>query len=244
MVGSILQQLLQERQLSVRELSRLAQVPAQTLYSIIKRDSVKVNPELLQRLSQALQVPVQRFYPALDEPAPVPHPSEEEWELLHRYRNLDAPGRRVIRAVLEAESARLEDPAPPRQRLIPLYATPAAAGYASPVEGEDFVLHSVPEDSPADFAARISGQSMEPWIADGSIVLVTRRSGLADGDIGLFFVDGDMLCKQYCRDMVGAVHLFSLNRAYADADRHIPPDSSSTLCCYGKVLLPRRPPLP
>ena len=244
MVGSILQQLLKERQLSVRELSRLAQVPAQTLYSIIKRDSAKVDPELLQRLSQVLQVPVQRFYPALDEMVSPLRPTAEEWGLLRSDRRLDASGRRVIHAVLEAEAARLEAPEEPRQRLIPLYTTPAAAGYASPVEGEDFVLHAVAEDSPADFAARISGQSMEPWIADGSTVLLTRRSGLTDGDVGLFFVDGDMLCKQYCRDLSGGVHLFSLNRAYADADRHIPPDSSSTLCCYGKVLLPRRPPLP
>ena len=52
-----------------------------------------------------------------------------------------------------------------------------------------------------------------------------------------------MKCKQYVRDYAGAVHLVSLNRERADADVHIPPDSGVTLCCFGKVLLDRRPPV-
>ena len=111
-----------------------------------------------------------------------------------------------------------------------------------PTLGEDYEDYAVPADSPADFAVRIAGDSMAPLLADGEIALV-RRSPIEDGDVGLFFVDGDMKCKQYVRDSYGGVYLLSLNRARADADVRIPPSSGVTLCCFGKVLLERKPPV-
>ncbi len=243
MIGTTLRQILAEKKMSVSELSRRAEVSAQTLYSILNRDNMKINLELLLQLCRVLQVSPERFYPpefqADDRLLP------EEWELLRSIRSLDDHGKQLLQLVLNAELQRLHTAAPERLcRVIPLYSTPAAAGYASPVEGADYTPYEVPAESLADFAARIAGDSMEPWLHDGDIALVTRRPGLDDGDVGLFFVDGDMLCKQYCRDCTGTVYLFSLNRERQDADRVIPPDSSSTICCYGKVILPKRPPLP
>ena len=132
---------------------------------------------------------------------------------------------------------------PERGRVIPLYFSPAAAGLASPALGEDYEDYIVPDSSPADFAARIDGDSMEPMLHDGDVALV-KRCPIENGDVGLFFVDGDMKCKQYCRDNFGNVYLFSLNRSRADADSFISASSGITLCCFGKVLLPHRPPLP
>lgn len=62
--------------------------------------------------------------------------------------------------------------------------------------------------------------------------------------MGLFFVDGDMKCKQYCQDSEGNVYLFSANRKRADADVHIKASSELTLLCFGKVLLSKSIPLP
>ena len=93
----------------------------------------------------------------------------------------------------------------------------------------------------ADCAIRISGKSMEPYIKDKSIVYVTREP-LENGDVGIFYVDGDMLCKQYYRDHNGHVRLLSLNRDYAQADRFIHArDTDTNLTYYGKVLLEFRP---
>lgn len=63
-----------------------------------------------------------------------------------------------------------EDAGKKSKRMIPLYRTPAAAGYAAPVFGEDFDYIPVTEEVPqaAEFALRISGDSMMPYIADGS----------------------------------------------------------------------------
>ena len=61
---------------------------------------------------------------------------------------------------------------------------------------------------------------------------------------GTFCVDGEMLCKQYVRDGLGMVYLFSLNRARADADVFLPRDSGRSMVCFGRVLLASRPRVP
>ena len=80
---------------------------------------------------------------------------------------------------------------------VRIYTVPAAAGYASPVEGEDYEVVQLP-DVPygADFAIKVSGDSMEPYIKDGSLVFVKRSLDLTDFDVGVFYVDGDVLIKQ------------------------------------------------
>ena len=111
--------------------------------------------------------------------------------------------------------------------------------------GEDYDLIPVDGRVPpgADFAVRIQGDSMEPYVPDGSLAYV-NRDPLADGDVGIFCVDGEMLCKQYYRDPLGIVYLFSLNRRRADADVVLSADCGRALICLGREMLPQRPPLP
>ena len=129
-------------------------------------------------------------------------------------------------------------PTEPEPRVIPLYRSPAAAGYAAPVFGEDFDYIQVDETVPqaAEFAVRIQGDSMIPVIADGSIVYV-NRDPLRAGDVGIFCVDGDMFCKQYYKDPAGVVYLFSLNRARADADVVLTPGCGRNVVCLGRVMV-------
>lgn len=170
-----------------------------------------------------------------------------ERALLERYRRLSPAGRRTLQSVAEAlgsyqEEMEAEQPAP-EPKVIPLYRSPAAAGYAAPVFGEDYEPHVLTEDRPqgAEFAVRIQGDSMSPWIPDGSVVYV-NRDPLADGDVGIFCVDGAMVCKQYHKQG-GTVYLFSLNRDRADADVVLPESSGRSLVCLGRVML-RGFPLP
>jgi len=246
MIGSTLKQLLAERRMAVGELARRVDVPAQTLYSIIRRDNMKIDFDVLLRICEALDVPVDVFCSGAG-PAEARAGAVDgaDWAWLSKLKALDPPGRALTELVMDHELARIRgaaEAAAAAEKIIPLYLTPAAAGYASPALGADYEDYAVPAACAADFAVRIAGDSMEPWIPDGSVALV-RRSPIASGDVGLFFVDGDMKCKQYVKDNYGAVYLLSLNRARADADVHIPPSSGVTLCCFGKVLLDRRPPV-
>lgn len=242
MIGSILKDQLEKRNMRVGELARRIEVPATTLYSIIKRDNMKIDFDLLLRICRELDAPIELFCGG-QSGAKMPAP--KEWELIRSYRELDDHGREMVDTVIEKETARLAavKAAPKPVRIIPLYFTPAAAGYASPAEGEDYEDYAVPAECEADFAARIRGDSMQPLLQDGDIALV-RRCPIENGDVGLFFVDGDMKCKQYCRDNFGNVYLLSVNRERADADTFISNSSGVTVCCFGKVMLPHRHPLP
>ena len=175
--------------------------------------------------------------------------TQGEQTLLEQYRGLSMLGRETVRSMVEAlcayrddlEESRTAEQAP---RVIPLYRSPAAAGYAAPVFGEDFDYLPVEGDVPAgaEFAVRIQGDSMAPYIADGSVVYV-NRDPLRQGDVGIFCVDGEMVCKQYRKDPLGTVYLFSLNRARADADVVLTASSGRTLVCFGRVIV-HAPPLP
>ena len=175
--------------------------------------------------------------------------TQGEQTLLEQYRGLSMLGRETVRSMVEALCAYRDDleesrTAEQEPRVIPLYRSPAAAGYAAPVFGEDFDYLPVEGDVPAgaEFAVRIQGDSMAPYIADGSVVYV-NRDPLRQGDVGIFCVDGEMVCKQYRKDPLGTVYLFSLNRARADADVVLTASSGRTLVCFGRVIV-HAPPLP
>lgn len=249
MLGSIIKELLSERGMSATDLSKATDIPTTTLYSIMKRSSNTIDLEAFLRICTVLEVPPELFFRKMGYAAQAEAPSAEEWELIAGYRRLDEHGRQMTELVLKTELERVElenaEPEPEADtKIIPLFLTPAAAGYASPAFGEDYEEYEVPASSRADFAAKISGDSMEPFIADGSVVLVSRTPDLKDGDVGLFCVDNDMYCKQYCQDILGNIYLFSLNRERRDADIEISSKSGRSVFCYGRVLLEKRPPLP
>ena len=168
--------------------------------------------------------------------------SDEERRMVEKYRGLPLPGRQMVHAVLdglaEMQEAWQQDAPSDSVRTIPLYASPAAAGFAAPVFQEDYDLILVTGDVPAgaELAVRIQGDSMAPWITDGSVVYV-NHDPLQNGDVGIFCVDGDMLCKQYYRDPLGMVYLFSLNRKRADMDVVFHRGSGRSLTCFGRVMM-------
>lgn len=84
----------------------------------------------------------------------------------------------------------------------------------------------------ADYAVRISGDSMEPTIKDKSIVFVKKAEEVNHEDVGLFIVNGDLMCKRYIKQ---------------ERDYKLVPDNckydtiqgkeDSSIECIGKVIL-------
>lgn len=179
-----------------------------------------------------------------------PYESESEKHLIEKYRQLDVHGKRLVRIVCDEEYKRIapvgdnttivtiEKPLK-HNRYIPFYLTPPAAGISVPLEGDEFEMILADDSVPAeaDYAVRISGDSMEPYIKNGSIVFVKEVSELNDGDIGIFCVDGAMYCKQYHIDDSKNLHLLSLNPERVDANVFVSKDSSASVKCCGKILL-------
>lgn len=244
--------------ISKREIADKSKIPEPTLEKIFsgqtKNPGVNTIQALVHALGKTLDDLEGKSGPIKSAPSGLP---EEALKVAHRYNGLDGYGKTMVQVVVTQEEKRVEaENAKKREksiwedagdgfggqstaRVIPLYFTPAAAGYISPTFGDDFDYIEVGGEVPAqaDFAINIEGDSMEPYIMDGATVYV-NRDPIAEGDVGIFFLDGDMLCKQYHRDEDGNVHLLSLNRERADADRFVSADSGASLTCFGRVMLP------
>lgn len=113
---------------------------------------------------------------------------------------------------------------------------PAAAGLGNYLSDpqcsrEQFPSFMVPKG--ADFCIRISGDSMEPMVHDGSTVFVKHTSVVEPSKVGIFILNGASFCKQLIVDRKKQeVRLHSLNPIYDDIIIH-PEDSLITI---GQVL--------
>lgn len=199
-------------------------------------DRLNVNPAWLMGYDISMEAPPR--------PAPAPALSHEESRLVKLYRRADDIDKRTVMTVLSRYEA-AEDPAPPI-RYIRHYLVPAAAGYASPIEGEEYENVPLPPDAPqdADFCIEIQGDSMEPYIQDGQRVYIKRDAPLKDFDPGVFFVDGDMFCKQFCPGYAGEFYLLSANPNRQDANITIRRGTGQNCVYFGKVLLGKKLPKP
>ena len=87
------------------------------------------------------------------------------------------------------------------KKYVPLFELSACAGdgfYSEGPSKADGEVESPVAD--ADYAVKISGNSMQPTIMDKSTVFVEATKVLLDGDIGIFVVDGEVTCKRYRED--------------------------------------------
>ncbi|MBP5462711.1 MAG: LexA family transcriptional regulator [Lachnospiraceae bacterium] len=180
--------------------------------------------------------------------------SPKELSLIEEYRSLDAYGKKAVEMICAVEKQRSDDSYGIRRvasrqkpnRYIPKYATPSAAGASTTLDGDEFEMIIADEHVPsaADFAVRIQGNSMLPYIRDGETVFVRQTTDLSNGDIGIFCVDGAAYCKQYYRDEEGNLTLVSANPEFGSTNVRISSESESDVRCYGKVLVDSPTPLP
>lgn len=118
-------------------------------------------------------------------------------------------------------------------RKIRLFDIPASAGTGNFLDGDNFTEVEVGEEVPAtaDFGIRISGDSMEPRFVNGQIVWVQKQETLNNGEIGIFFLDGNAYCKKLQDDDEG-LYLLSLNSTYEP----IAVTENQTFKIFGKVV--------
>lgn len=189
-------------------------------------------------------------------------PDEME-KLVNKYRNLDKRGRRIVDAIINEEMSYILEQNKKTSsastlpfentdlddfshlRTIRHYIVPAAAGYTSPIEGEDYELVDIDDSVPsnADFCINISGDSMEPYIHDGQCIYIQRDVEIRENsDVGIWFYAGDVFCKQFINKKDGSLILLSANRNRSDADKYIPADEVVNVVCFGRVILDEKLP--
>ena len=179
--------------------------------------------------------------------------SAEEANFLQNYRRLDKFGKKTVETVCLVELERVGNSQTPPAEVdatkiayIPRYLSPSAAGMSAILDCNEFEMIPVGANTPAnaDFAINIQGDSMNPYIHDGDTVFVKRTEEISVGDVGIFCVDGAIYCKQYYKEDDGTLILASANPVLKNTNVIIPPDSNSTVKCYGVVLLNQHIELP
>lgn len=101
-------------------------------------------------------------------------------------------------------------------RKLPFYDIPVSAGTGNFLDGESFTEVEVSSDVSlkAEYGLRITGDSMEPRFVNGQIVWIQPASELHNGEIGIFFLDGNAYIKKFDHSKKGT-YLVSLNTKYA-----------------------------
>ncbi|MCL2227265.1 MAG: XRE family transcriptional regulator [Oscillospiraceae bacterium] len=129
----------------------------------------------------------------------------------------------------ESESSSHVEPASKPRRLIKLYDIPAAAGTGVFLDSDCFSEIEADETVPgeADFAVRVSGDSMEPSFVDGQVVFIREQRTIEVGEIGIFALNGDSYVKK-----LGDGELISINPHYKPIMIH----EYDSFYIFGKVL--------
>lgn len=198
----------------------------------VRADDLAGDKELLSLIQEDFAsdtVPVTRF-------------SSESYKIARRWIRLDESGRFTVDAVMSAEEVRVANASKPERetRVIPLIGNSFAAGVGEPDFGNALEEHKVDLGETADFAVRVNGESMEPYLHDGQIALGVKGQPKI-GDIVAIMVDGAFYVKQFVVDNYGNLYLLSLNRDYPDVE--VKASAGSTVCCFGIIKTKKKIPL-
>lgn len=176
-----------------------------------------------------------------------------EYDHIKKYRVLDPHGQETVDIVLDREIARAKSLQEKDNRIAELEANPAAiiemprqsfgsrhiteyfhdasAGSGIFILGNEaaskIAVSESDWDERADYVIRVNGDSMLPDYKDGDNVMVSQRTELFQGDVGIFVVNGKAYIKEY-----GETELISRNPKYP----HIPVHEFDNIVCMGKVI--------
>lgn len=217
----------------------------QTTYSGYEKGSREPKLQFFIDVSDKYKVSIDYLFGQTDDMHGTKYGGKSPLDL--KYAALDAHGKKLVDAVIDIETGRnteqqdaVQEEQKPKTKIIPLF--PAAAGPGEQQDGNAFESHEVSAMSKADFAVRVSGDSMEPELHHGDIVLCRKRAPM-EGEIAAVMVNGFLYVKQVEPDRFGGLHLLSINRARKNLDVHISPESTDTVKIYGTLLHRVMPPI-
>lgn len=156
----------------------------------------------------------------------------DEQELLTYYKDLTKREKRIILETAEtfSELHKTALKEPKNTIFIEYYSLPVSAGtgvYLDNCDKDMLEVEETPLTIQANFALRVSGDSMEPVYHDGDMVLIESQPSVNVGDIGIFILNNEGYIKEF-----GGDRLISLNPDYND----IMLNENDSIYCRGKVI--------
>lgn len=246
-----------ERKITNDKLSELTGIPLGTLSKLLAGMSDSPKLSNIISIAEALDCSLDYLVNGTVENKNNYMLNRHEIELVEAYRGLDSYGKELVSVVVakEAERCKVGDVAVNEKsetrtgaRILPtltskgvteavnarrsvlLYNLPVSAGPGVYLDDNDAEEISIPDNektASADFALRISGNSMEPKYHDGDVVLVEAADSVQIGELGIFILDGNGYFKMY-----GGDTLVSLNPEYSDIMLR---NYAESVCC-GRVV--------
>lgn len=247
-----IKQLKSQKKMTNDQLSELTGIPLGTLSKILA--GISDSPKLVNILAiaQALDCTLDYLISGNPENTNNYTLNAQEIRLMESYRQLDAYGRELTQLVVEKERERVMSEGVPaeqstkatvlpqlprvtgapglRKRVIRLFDMPVSAGTGIDLSEESATDLRIPDNektADADYALRISGNSMEPKFHNGDILLVQNCDSVEVGELGIFILDGAGYFKKF-----GGDQLLSLNPIYAP----IPLSDFNDVQCAGRVI--------
>ena len=213
---------------NTKELAERSGVPLGTLNKLLSGQTDKPKLDTLEKIAAALGTTVAYLCDGKTD--------ADTAAITEKFIRLDKNGRDAVLKTADAELARMEAEARRAasdlglKRKIFIYDVPVSAGLGSFLDSShssaiSLVVNDVTDR--ADYAVRVSGDSMEPRYFDGDIVIVESCGEVPVGKVGIFLYNGESYIKKF-----GGDRLRSVNPAYKD----IVFKENDDIRCLGLVL--------
>lgn len=192
--------------------------------------------DMVPKICNALEISIISLYAPFDDDFnDIPKKqsyslSKDAIQIAKYYDKLAPANQRVIKRVVtamaeeEKETKRTAD----NVRFIDLFDLPVSAGtgvYLDGYNAKPIKIVNTSEAAKADYALRVTGDSMEPQYYNGDIVLIKTTPDVPQGTVGVFIHNGEGFIKQ--RDNS---HLCSFNPKYP------PIEANESTITKGQVL--------
>lgn len=219
-VSEQLKKLRQMRNLTQSELATLAGL-SQGAVSSIERGDRDISIATLTRLCDALGITLLDFFATdeTDKMQSIMHLNPFENNILSTLRRLSAKDRNIINALISS----LRDHTISTKNRTAAAQVLGAAAAGLPIYDDGNRTIEVPirfADEERFFTVQAKGKSMEPLILNGDYVIAQKNLIPNNGEIGLFFLDGDTTngytIKKFYQSGSSSVLLKSLNSDFDD----------------------------
>ena len=96
----------------------------------------------------------------------------------------------------------------------------------------------------AELCLRLDHDLMEPWLKKGALIYISRGETPEEFQPGLFYYQGSVLCRQWCEDSEGNLHLLCANPRRESENLMLSPAEKAACLCLGRVLTKKKLPKP
>ena len=220
-IGDRIKEAREHKNLSRSELAEKANV---TMSAISNYENSISSPKeaVLLKLMDILDIDANFLFQDMVEKKPSVYLTPSESTMIDKYRKLDIISKELVDLVIDKELERSTSNSVLNDNIvdfgsykeIPCYPKLASAGTG------EYLFDDIPtstikidarEYPKADYAIQVNGDSMEPTYYDGDTLIVERNAIPAEGQVGIFIVDGASYVKR-----MGNGELISDNKAYSN----------------------------